>query len=127
MTRASAVRAALAALWWQLWLALDQLCNVLVCGTLAVVVAAFTGAVQNVAYADETMSAHAFRAHDRGRLWGRFWVPIIDFLWSWQDQDEEVNQRAGHPIAGHCERAFWKEVVRRNLPPQYRGLTESTK
>jgi hypothetical protein len=125
-TRASATWAAIAALWWQLLLVFDQLLNVLVCGVVAIVVAACSGAHQAVAYADETMSAHAWRAYDRGRLWGRFWLPVIDFLFIWQAQDEEVNKVAGRAISGHCERAFWKERLMRSLPPEYRQPNPST-
>jgi hypothetical protein len=38
-------------------------------------------------------------------------------------QDEEVNEVTGRPIAGHCERAYWKEVLRRNLPVEYSDVT----
>ena len=82
--------------------------------------AALTGRRQNVAYADETLSAHAWRAYARGRIWGVLLKPVIDAMFFWQQEDGEVNVAAGRAITGHCERAFWKEKLRRNFPPEYR-------
>lgn len=117
---ASAVWAAIRALWRQNLLWLDQGGNVWFCGLVAIVVAAFTGAKQAVAFADETLSAHAWRSYERKRLWGRLWKPVIDWMFAWQPQDAEVNARAGKPWLDHCERAFWKEIIRREMPPEYR-------
>ena len=43
----------------------------------------------------------------------------LNALFLWQKPDDEVNAKAGRVIAAHCERAFWKEVLRRELPPEY--------
>jgi hypothetical protein len=115
------VWAALAALWLQTWLALDQLANVLLCGVCNLLRAILTGAAQGIAYADETMSAHCWRSYAAGYRWGLLLMPPIDRVFGFfQKPDAEVNAAAGRVIAGHCERAFWKEVLRRNLPPVYR-------
>jgi hypothetical protein len=100
-------------------LAFDQLLNVLLLGAATVVAVLATGREQAPCFADETMSAHAHRAWARGRIWGRVLRPLIDVLFFWQAQDEEVNAKAGARISGHCERAYWKEIVRRNLPSEY--------
>jgi len=92
--------------WPQFWIAVDQLLNVFPC----------------FGYADETLSARAFRAWRKNRIMGRLLMPVIDALFFWQEQDDEVNATAGRAIAGHCERAFWKEKLRRSLPPEYREL-----
>lgn len=120
--RTSNVLQALLAMWWQFLLVADQFLNVVGCGLLAVLMAAITGKPQNVAFSDETLSAHAWRAHQRRRIWGLLLMPLIDFLFIWQRQDAEVNQAAGDEVAGHCERAFWKEKLRRGLPPEYREV-----
>ena len=119
---ATNVYLAVAALAKQLLLWLDQGGNVLLCGLVAVVVALFTGTRQAVAYADETMSAHCWRSYDRGRIWGRMFMPVIDVLFLWQGEDEEVNERAGRRVVRHCERAFWKELMQREMPPAYREM-----
>ena len=80
----------------QVGIALDQLINALIppFGTLS--------------WADETLSARIWRAAKRGKIAGKFFLPIADFLFSWQ----------GHK--SHCENAYLKEMERRNLPPEYR-------
>lgn len=90
--------------WPQLGIALDQLINVFPC----------------FGYADETLSARAYRGHKNGKVLARFFMPIIDVLFAWQAPDDEVNARAGRAITRHCERAYWKETLRRSLPPEYR-------
>lgn len=125
--RLLAMWAALHAMGRQFLLWLDQGGNVLLPGLGAVVTAGITGKVQNVAYADETMSAHAWRAYDRGRLWGLLLLPLIELLFIWQGQDEEVNKRAGKAVTGHCERAFWKELMHREMPPAYRDAKYQTR
>jgi hypothetical protein len=73
-----------------------------------------------VGYADETLSARAWRC--RAKPWGRVFLPLIDLLFLWQTPD--VNDDAGQPIRSHCHRAYLKEGLRRNLPPEYRdGVT----
>lgn len=76
----------------QLLIALDQLLNVLITP------------FHRGAWADETLSARAYRAYSDGRLWGRVWMPFIDFLFFWQGPR-------------HCERAFVQERERMQSPP----------
>lgn len=64
-----------------------------------------------VGYADETLSARAYRCRDKP--WGRLFLPVIDALFFWQEQE--------FGIASHCHRAYLKETERRNLPPEYRA------
>lgn len=105
----------------QVLLLVDQGGNVLL-GIGAVGRALWTGRPANVGYADETLSAHAWRSYDSGKVWGRLLMPPIDWLFLWQSQDEEVNRMAGRPVTRHCERAFYKELIRREMPPDYRDL-----
>jgi hypothetical protein len=63
-------------------------------------------------YSDETLSAHAFRSYRDGKVWGRIFLPIIDFLFSWQKQEPGVS--------GHCHGAYLKEKARAYLPAEYR-------
>lgn len=58
-----------------------------------------------IGYADETLSARAWRC--RNKPWGRIFLPVIDLLFIWQGP-------------GHCKRAYETEKARRNLPPEYR-------
>jgi hypothetical protein len=78
----------------QLFLAFDQGLNTLLLG-----------------YADETLSARAWRAYAKGRIFGRIFKPLIDALFFWQSQPND---------RGHCYNAYLKEKDRRNLPPEYR-------
>ncbi|MFZ5821795.1 MAG: pseudouridine synthase [Chloroflexota bacterium] len=73
----------------QLAIALDQLANTLACG-----------------WADETLSARAWRCRDTRQSWA-VTRRIIDALFFWQD--------------GHCRRAYEAEITRQQLPPQYRS------
>lgn len=63
-------------------------------------------------YADETISARAYRLGLRDQCagrWGRWrvmWV-AVDVLFFWQ--------------AAHCERAYNSEQARLGLPPEYRS------
>ena len=77
----------------QLAIAIDQLLNVLI------------GLVGNrQAWADETMSAHAYRLElERSRSWAR---KLVDTL-LWFDKD-------------HCKESYESEVLRRQLPPSMR-------
>ena len=60
-----------------------------------------------IGYADETLSARAWRC--RAKPWGRVFRPVIDALFIWQRWD-----------MNHCQRAYESEHARRNLPPEYR-------
>ena len=75
--------------WHQIRLAIDQLANVLLGG-----------------YADETLSARAYRAHCDGKILGRIFRPLIDLL----ARPWERN---------HCRTAFESERLRRHLPKEY--------
>ena len=83
--------------WWvQVFLALDQLVNVLIPpldGTIG--------------YADETLSARAYRAHRDGKILGKLFMRPIDLLFFWQGP-------------GHCQNAYIKEFDRQNYPSEYR-------
>ena len=117
--RATAVWAAVVSLLVQLALMFDQACNVLL-GLGAIVVAAWTGEEQSTCYADETLSAHAFRSWRKGKPWGELMKPPIDALFFWQRREPAVDAVAGRPVASHCERAFWKKKLRLGLPTEYR-------
>ena len=81
----------------QVFLALDQLANVLIPpidGTIG--------------YADETLSARCYRAHRDGKILGRMFMPLIDLLFFWQGP-------------GHCKNAYIKEFERKNYPDEYRA------
>lgn len=81
----------------QALIALDQLANALIPpldGT--------------VSYADETLSARAYRAHRDGKMLGRVFMPLIDLLFFWQGP-------------GHCKNAYIKEFERKNHPEEYRA------
>lgn len=114
MSRIKALWLTLKEVVYQVVIVSNQSLNVVVCGVLAVILAAVTGKVQNPGYADETMSAHAWRADRDRKPWGRFWRPIIDVLFFWQ-RDEQ-----GRRVKNHCERAYWKEIDRRHHPHEYR-------
>jgi len=89
--------------WWiQLFIALDQLLNVLVTPLHA------------GAWADETLSCRAYRMWAAGKPWGRFWMPVIDALFVWQSQAPGV--------IGHCHGAYLKEMARYNMPPEMRDV-----
>ena len=84
----------------QVFLAFDQLANVLpppIDGT--------------VGYADETLSARCYRAHSDGKIFGRMFMPPIDWLFGlWQGP-------------GHCKNAYIKEFERKSYPDEYRTGT----
>ena len=82
----------------QLLIAVDQLINVLVTPLGA------------GAWADETLSSRAWRMDSKGRPWGRFWRPVIDWLFSWQSPQ-------------HCRQAFEGERLRAHIPPEMRDPT----
>lgn len=80
----------------QIFLAFDQLANVLippVDGTIG--------------FADETLSARCYRAHRDGKILGRLFMHPIDLLFFWQGP-------------GHCKNAYLKEFDRQNYPSEYR-------
>ena len=88
----------------QLFLVVDQALNVLITPC------------HGGAWADETMSARAWRANRDGRLWGRVMRPVIDWLFAWQ-----------HAEGGHCRRSYERERARMHSPPETRALpTETT-
>jgi len=68
-----------------------------------------------LSYADETLSARTYRATKRGKLVGRLAMPVIDAVFRLWQRDEQ-----GQRVTNHCERAYLKEIERRNLPPEYR-------
>lgn len=119
---------------WQLFkhwiyqnaLGIDQQANAFFLGLFAIVLAVFTGKPQNPAYVDESLSAHAHRAEGRGKRWGLLSRPFIDWLFSWQKPDPTITDDYGNVVQGHCERAYYKEILRRNLPPAYREKGPTT-
>ena len=84
----------------QLFIAVDQLLNVLV--------TPFSVG----AWADETLSCRAYRMWRDGKPWGRIFMPVIDFLFAWQELPPGA--------LGHCHGAYIKERQRYNLPPEMR-------
>lgn len=84
----------------QLFIAVDQLVNVLI--------TPFSGG----AWADETLSCRAYRMWAAGKPWGRIWMPVIDFLFAWQEIRPEA--------IGHCHNAYLSERERYNAPPELR-------
>ena len=80
----------------QVFIAVDQLLNALIPpidGT--------------VSWADETLSARAYRAHRDGKILGRLFMRPIDLLFFWQGP-------------GHCRNAYINEFERKNYPSEYR-------
>ncbi len=84
----------------QLFIAVDQLLNVLVTP------------LHRGAWADETLSCRAWRMYAAGKPWGKFWRPIIDALFFWQKQEPGV--------MGHCHGAYLKERSMYGHPPEMR-------
>lgn len=81
--------------WWQQFLiAIDQLINVCITPLMG------------SAWADETLSARAYRADRDGKWFGKIFRPIIDWLFFWQ--------------IGHCQMAYEREQQRMHVPPEYR-------
>jgi hypothetical protein len=81
----------------QLFIVLDQLLNVLLTP------------FNRSAWADETMSARAYRADRDGRRWGRLTRPVIDWIFTLQ-----------RAPGGHCKQAYERELARKHLPPELR-------
>lgn len=63
-------------------------------------------------WADETLSSRAYRAWRDGKMLGRVFMPVIDFLFRWQTLPEGA--------IGHCHGAYLKERTRYNMPPEMR-------
>lgn len=57
---------------------------------------------------DETLSSYAWRLEKRGKLAGRIFRPLIDWLFRWEGPD-------------HCLRAMLAERQRVQQPPDLRG------
>ena len=82
----------------QVFIALDQLANALI-----------PPLEGTVSYADETLSARCYRARRDGKLFGKLFMPPIDFVFGlWQGPD-------------HCKNAYIKEFARKNYPDEYRA------
>ena len=84
----------------QLFIAVDQLLNVLVTP------------FASGAWADETLSSRAYRMWRADKPWGRIWMPIIDALFFWQTVRPDA--------IGHCHQAYLREKERYNFPPEMR-------
>lgn len=72
-----------------LGVALDQLLNALLLGA-----------------PDESLSSRAYRADRDGKAFGKFFRPVIDTAFFWQDR--------------HCYQAYLAEVHRRQLSQNFR-------
>lgn len=57
---------------------------------------------------DETLSSYAWRLDRQGKLAGRIFRPLIDWLFAWEGPD-------------HCFRAMLIERQRLQQPPELRG------
>jgi hypothetical protein len=86
----------------QLFIAVDQLLNVLI--------TPFSGSV----WADETLSSRAWRMYVLNKPWGKFWKPVIDSLFFWQTIPKGVD--------GHCHYAYLREKEMYGHPPEMRRL-----
>lgn len=84
----------------QLFIALDQLANVLVTP------------LSGSAWADETLSSRAYRAWRDGKFFGRLFMRPIDLLFFWQPLRPDA--------LGHCHQAYLKERERAGLPAEFR-------
>ena len=73
----------------QVFIALDQLVNTLIGG-----------------WADETLSARAYRLSDKSPRWAKA-RKVIDWLFFWEQQ--------------HCQWAWMVEKARKQLPLEYRN------
>lgn len=70
-------------------IALDQLINTLIGGS-----------------PDETLSARAYRNEQQGKVLGKVFRPVIDFIF-WFDKE-------------HCKTSYFAEQYQRQFPPYYR-------
>ena len=91
--------------WKQRWLMYPQQVLVAVDQLLNALIPPFI----TLSWSDETLSARTYRAAKRGKLVGRYAMPVIDFLFLWQTKE-------------HCRNAYMKEMERRGLPPEYRDV-----
>jgi hypothetical protein len=105
-TRCCVLRDPMNARHWvvQLFIAVDQLLNILVTP------------LSGSAWADETLSSRAWRMYARGKPWGRIWKPVIDALFFWQSIPEGVD--------GHCHYAYLRERDMYGHPPEMRHGAE---
>ena len=53
----------------------------------------------------ETLSSRAYRAEQKGKLFGKFFRPVIDGIFFWQKQ--------------HCYRGYLAEKQRKQLPDNF--------
>lgn len=60
-------------------------------------------------FPDETLSSYAWRMDQKGRLYGRFFRPLIDWIFAWQNLP-----------GGHCKAACDEERQRTQEPPELR-------
>ena len=72
----------------QFIIAIDQLANTILGG-----------------YADETLSARAWRTENKGKLFGKFFRPIIDIIFFWDPN--------------HCYESYLSELKKRHFPKDY--------
>lgn len=79
-------------------------------------------------YSGETLSAHCYRAHRAGRIFGRLLMPAIDAMFAWQARlearkpaDQQIRDEQGVLITAHCRRTFVKESRLLYHPPEYRS------
>lgn len=120
MTRIRVTWLAIRILWIQTWLWLDQGCNAVLLGLGGVFIAFATAEEQATCYADETLSAHAWRASRVRKPWAVRFLPVVDWMFRKQKRRLAVDHAAGRPVESHCERAFWAKKLRLGLPPEYR-------
>jgi hypothetical protein len=57
-------------------------------------------------YADETLSARAYRNKDKSKKWN-FFMRVFNKIFFWQKE--------------HCKSAYEQEQTRRHMPPEYRN------
>ena len=76
---------------FKIGISLDQLANTILAGE-----------------PDETLSSRAYRADIKGRLFGRFFRPLIDGLFFLQES--------------HCADSYLSEVKRRQLPVEFQEV-----
>lgn len=75
--------------WLNLFVAIDQLLNALLGGSC-----------------DESLSSRAYRTDRDGKAFGKFFRPVIDTIFFWQDR--------------HCYQAYLAEVQRRQYSKNFR-------
>jgi hypothetical protein len=63
------------------------------------------------AWPDETASAAAYRLEQNGSVHGKFWRPVIDWIFA--------HLPFGLAEEDHCRQAFLSEVGMKQLPPEY--------